>query len=623
MSKGDNQKIKIFISTHKDVDLFDSSILQPVQVGCANTDNRFYDMLRDNDGENISNLNPMFCELTTQYWAWKNVKSDYIGFCHYRRYFDFSKQNHEENDYGEIIASSINAQSQTEYCLKDEAIESLVSQYDIVTTENKKLIDFPGDIRTPWEQYVKAPLLFEDDLKRVVDILKQKYPDYSQDADAYLNGHKSRFCNMFIMKAPLFADYSEWLFDILFEFMKEWDFSNYSKEALRTPGHLSERLLNIYLIHLQRINPMIKIKELQCVHFTKPERTSPLLPLESHNQQVIPVVFAADDNYVPMVTTSLLSMIQNASKAFYYDVTILENRISSQHKEIMLSFFSCFNNLNIRFVNASDIVDKYGLQTNNAHIGVETYYRFLIQDLLYFYDKVLYLDSDIIIEEDISELYNTEVGTSLLAAVKDLDFLGNLNMKDGLRMEYAKDVLNLSNPYDYFQAGVLLFNTKEMRSFHTVDEWLNLASNNELIYNDQDVLNSECQGRVKFLDFSWNVMNDCADRIAKVFSVAPAHIFEEYLTSRSCQRIIHYAGFEKPWNTIPCDQGCVYWQYARNTPFYEELIAKKHTASIPHVIPKAISESNPIRRFVDPFFPIGSKRREFLKRIVRAIRGIK
>lgn len=97
------------------------------------------------------------------------------------------------------------------------------------------------------------------------------YPDYKKDAQDFFNGNKACFCNMFIMKKEIFFDYCEWMFPILEEFDKNTDYSTYSKEALRTPGHLSERLLNIYLMHHKRIGSNWKFKELQCVHFTNPE----------------------------------------------------------------------------------------------------------------------------------------------------------------------------------------------------------------------------------------------------------------------------------------------------------------------------------------------------------------
>lgn len=58
--------------------------------------------------------------------------------------------------------------------------------------------------------------------------------------------------------------------------------------------------------------------------------------------------------------------------------------------------------------------------------------------------------------------------------MRDIDFLGNLNVKHGKRMNYAKTVLKMQNPYDYFQAGVLVLNTKAMREHYTIEQWARL-----------------------------------------------------------------------------------------------------------------------------------------------------
>ena len=76
----------------------------------------------------------------------------------------------------------------------------------------------------------------------------------------------------------------------------------------------------------------------------------------------------------------------------------------------MREFFSSYDNVNLGFCDVSQVIEKYNLTTNNPHISVETYYRFLIQDLLPYYDKVLYLDSDLIIRGDVSELFATDLG---------------------------------------------------------------------------------------------------------------------------------------------------------------------------------------------------------------------
>ena len=622
----DKQNIRIFVTTHKNVNTFDSKIMQPVQVGPKNY--RFPWAFHDDEGENIANLNPRYCELTTQYWAWKNIKADYYGFCHYRRYFDFSDTPHKENPYGEIMDNYIDAVTAKKYGLNDENIAKVVKQYDVITTpfgNLKKIIDKHGTPRALWEA---APLLHDDDLKRCYQILCAMYPDYKKDAQDFFNGNKACFCNMFIMKKEIFFDYCEWMFPILEEFDKETSYSTYSKEALRTPGHLSERLLNIYLMHHKRIGSNWKFKELQCVHFTHPEPAETLQPVEVYDKPIVPVVFAADNNYVPQLTTTIYSAMKNASPDRYYDVTVLQRDIDWHNQQRMRDFFSQFTNMNLRFANVERLMSGYELSTNNEHISVETYYRFLIQQALPFYNKVLYLDSDIIIPGDIAKLYDTELGDTLLAAIHDIDFLGNLNVKHGKRMEYAKGILKMKNPYDYFQAGVLVLNTKAMREQYTIKQWLTYASNTAYIYNDQDVLNICCEGKVTYLPWEWNVVHDCGGRVGNLFVQAPNDMYDTYMQSRSNPQIIHYAGYQKPWVDPDCDYAPVYWDYARDTPFYEALLKRVVKANAPAAPDathrqheRAVGENNPIRKIVDPLMPIGSKRRDAVKAIGRVIRG--
>lgn len=611
--------IRIFVSTHKPVDLFESEILQPVQVGSAGAHERYDWSLHDDEGDNISLQNPLYCELTTQYWAWKNVEADYYGFCHYRRYFDFSSERHHENPWGEVIEGYINKESQRKYGLDDETIRSVVNGYDVITTEIKDLRRFPGSVKTPIRHYEMADRLNPTDLEHVIEILKDMQPDYAQDADEFLNGHESCFCNMFIMRRDVFRKYCSWLFPILFRFVDETDFDLYSVEALRTPGHLAERLFNIYYRHNVRCDAGWKTRQLQCVHFNYPERHDALSPLPRvDSRSIIPVVLAADDSYVPMLTTTIYSMLSNAAPRRHYDIVVLERDITREHQLRMMRFFSRFENSTLRFVNVGNLVEGYGLTTNNPHISIETYYRFLIQQVLPFYEKVLYLDSDLVVRDDVARLFDVELGDTLLGAVRDIDFLGNLGYRDGKRLRYAREVLGMSDPYSYFQAGVLLLNTAAMRKLHTIEEWLSFATDARFIYNDQDVLNAKCEGRVTYLDASWNVMIDCAGRIERVFSYAPARYFKEFQSARNDERIIHYAGVEKPWSTIGCDRAEDYWEYARDTPFYEELVARFSgggTRRARPSSPRAIGEDNPLRRVVDPFLPYGSRRREVARAI--------
>ncbi|MBO7299442.1 MAG: DUF4422 domain-containing protein [Kiritimatiellae bacterium] len=85
------KNIRIFVTYHDDHYRIKSNILEPIQTGCINAPKLFDGMLRDDIGDNISDKNDKYCELSAQYWVWKNYDKvgvpDYIGFMHYRRHF--------------------------------------------------------------------------------------------------------------------------------------------------------------------------------------------------------------------------------------------------------------------------------------------------------------------------------------------------------------------------------------------------------------------------------------------------------------------------------------------------------------------------------------------------------
>lgn len=340
-------------------------------------------------------------------------------------------------------------------------------------------------------------------------------------------------------------------------------------------------------------------------------------------KNTIPIVFAANNGFVPMFAACLQSLIDHLNSKYNYDVILIQSDVSDENKSALLSMVEPYKNLSLRFYDATPLLQGYHLKAN-AHISVETYYRFLIQGAMPDYHKVLYIDCDLIINGDISELYNTDIEDYMLAAARDPDFLGQINGATPETMEYIKTDFKMKNPFDYFQAGVLLFNEDEMRAAHSLDEWLTFAST-PYRYNDQDVLNLHCEGHVKFLDMEWNMIVDCNhERVAKIISHAPADIQSAYAKAHTDPKIIHYAGFMKPWYGPTEDYAHEFWHYARKTPYYEELLVhmvkftiKSEQVAYTGNYPSPSFTKRAATKIYHAAFPQGSKRWQ----ITRKLRG--
>lgn len=174
----------------------------PIQVGTALSGNELEGMLHDNEGDNISDRNKTYCELTAQYWAWKNDDADYYGFFHYRRYFAFDPSITREDGWGNIVYDRIDDEAIKELKLDPVTMKKIITQYDVISVKGRKYSqeaeeDCPMDV---YHEYGVAPFQHRKDLDITLKILKQKYPEFSEIADEYMKSNVAHECNMFIMK---------------------------------------------------------------------------------------------------------------------------------------------------------------------------------------------------------------------------------------------------------------------------------------------------------------------------------------------------------------------------------------------------------------------------------------
>ena len=609
--------IKIFLACHKnDINIPQNDLLYPVQVGTALSNVRFDRMAHDDDGDNISHKNKYYCELTAQYWAWKNVEADYYGFFHYRRYLSFASKHYPSNHFAEVVVEANDDTALKKFNINESAMREIIESNDFVVPE-------PGGFLnniTMRQQYQIAWQHHEEDLNTILDIIGSKYPEMLETANSYLEGKKGYFCNMFIMKKSIFDQYCQWLFDILEEHERRCDFSMYDPTSYRVSGYLAERLCGIYITYLKN-QRKYRYVELQRVYFEDVSCQKPIKPL--FGKDAVALVLSSSDFFVPYLSTLLQSIKENSSQRYQYEIIILHQDIEARNQEILRRQV-VQKNIQIRFFNITSYMR--GKKDNLAlrgHFAVETYFRLLLPDILTDWDKVLYLDSDMVVMRDIAELYNTDVTGFLLAAVRDADTAGLYNGAEPGKKEYMDNVLKIKNPYGYFQAGTILFNLDEFRKSFTVEELFAFASSYKWELLDQDVLNYFAQGRVKYIATDWNVMMDWRGmRIAEFIGSAPRPLYLEYMEARKHPAICHYAGPEKPWMVFDQDMGELFWDYARRTPYYELILARGLFTPARTSVWQRFKERiwDMLYPFYDKKFPKNTKERESLGYLYRRIR---
>lgn len=230
----------IYVVSHKPYEFPAVPYYKPLQVGNS-VNSVSNSALRDNVADNISQLNPSFCELTAAYWIWKNSTEDIVGLAHYRRYFASSKKALLINGKG--IASA-------------EELNGMLDHADILVAKPRNYY-----ITTIKSHYIHAH--HESDYTQLRDEIVLQHPEYLADFDSVMNGTRISLYNMFVCKKSLIDEYFSWLFPVLFALEQKIDYKNYDAYQKRVFGFMAERLFNVWLHH-QR--DRLKIKYLPVVN---------------------------------------------------------------------------------------------------------------------------------------------------------------------------------------------------------------------------------------------------------------------------------------------------------------------------------------------------------------------
>jgi hypothetical protein len=236
--------MKILIATQAKISFInvEDEVYAPIIVGANKCSLKYENYKRDNAGDNISDKNYKYCELTALYWAWKNLlDEDYIGLSHYRRYFLFNYKSNYNLDRLPFRNVSNNFLSFISPRKND--IIDILNRFDIILPKSKKLF---LSVR---EDYYRDNVCFKKDFDIMEQVVLEKYPEFRTSVSEVFDGKKMYHFNMFVLKRDKFNSYMSWLFDVLTECETRIDTSNYSKTEKRVLGFLAERLFTLYVHH--------------------------------------------------------------------------------------------------------------------------------------------------------------------------------------------------------------------------------------------------------------------------------------------------------------------------------------------------------------------------------------
>lgn len=242
------------------------------------------------------------------------------------------------------------------------------------------------------------------------------------------------------------------------------------------------------------------------------------------------ICYATNESFAPYMAVSITSLLENNSSRNVV-VHILHSDLSEATTARLKMFETRYKNAKIQFHKIDDSrFEKFGLTI--GHITRETYFRYMIAEVLPNISRVLYLDGDTIVNGDICELFDTDLTNYYCAGVSDI-YIESVGYKKTLGLDGL-----------YINAGVILFNLDEMRRTNIAEKLFKLTAENNFKYQDQDVINIAFNGKIKELDCVYNFKRDHQKTFPQKTSSA---------------KIVHYVGPNKPWRKFTLNRVKILW----------------------------------------------------------------
>ena len=265
----------------------------------------------------------------------------------------------------------------------------------------------------------------------------------------------------------------------------------------------------------------------------------------------IPIFFLIDDSYAPFLAVALNSAIKNSDPQRNYNAIVLYQDLGADNISRLQSLQT--ENFKIELMpiraNMEALDDRMSNRLRCDYFTLTIYFRLFIPSMFPQYDKGIYIDSDVVLTDDIAKLFDIDIGENYIGACNDLSIADIPPL-----VAYTEKAVGV-NAKEYINSGVLLMNLKKMRDDDLEGHFLSLLNKYHFdsIAPDQDYLNAMCNGKIYYLEEKWDTMPNDA---------------KPMLTETS---LIHYNLFSKPW----CYDGIQYeeqfWNYARDCGFIDEI----------------------------------------------------
>ena len=564
-------KIVIGIACHKQSELPNNGLYLPIHVGSALATKELPGLQRDDEGDNISTKNPNYCELTAQYWLWKNVDADYYGLCHYRRFISFASERFTNlsNDHRkQVIVEKLDAYTKERYCLEDsETMRNLIEQYDVVATEEQDLsrVFTPrGPKRSVYEHFAAhdRDLINVEDLDAMLEIVKEDYPQYYPDLKEYIGRRYFRGYNCFVMKRELFFEMCSYEFSVLGKLEQKVDLSTYDLTRTRIYGFMAEILYSGFVYHLKKSH-RARIYDAQMLFFINTEKNGKIEPVDS----AIPVAVNMINAPSFMFEVFAHSFLQHADPRRRYDILVLHNNFNSYFKEHFVQLFASHANVNLRFVDWDKEQRALSDQFDSAPLH---YPKTLLPWTLDQYDRIVVLDWNILFYKDWAGLLDTSLDDCLLAAASDIEWQGEINDLYQENYDYAYTYLHLKNAADCFSSAVLLMNLKAIRDEFSLDNVLSKADEYPEPLSEAELLNVVFEGRVKTIPQVWNVRVSTYWKFESIVNDAPLGLNQEYKKALKDPIILQYDP-DDPWWLVGKRHEEDFWTIARSSTLYNHF----------------------------------------------------